>query len=286
MVINMAEVIIVNEPSQDVLLSLQRLASNTCVYPGCEKKAHTVVSILKSKKDNPCFENSVILCEEHALGCQQGEIKGELLLRLRELLRAGRGLTKEPEKHELTSRAEYLERIADEVPKSKNIRCIYVGPLPFHPDWYFQMMIGKSNMKSMDAAISNALEDPGITVKMIIRNDLRYIEKCKSDIPIELRKPMIEEICKRYEHLRVPSLNNTIEIWNPGIYHIPIILDDCCIFAFRSRPDTPIEGGFLTKDKEQIKWEQDSFDQILAYNIDKVGDVSDLRNFLNQMLIS
>ena len=104
----MGEIVVLKEPSQDVLLSLKRLANDTCVYPGCEKKAHTVVSILENKKEKPCFENSVILCEEHALSCQQGEIKGELLLRLRELLRAGRGLTKEPEKHELTSRAEYL----------------------------------------------------------------------------------------------------------------------------------------------------------------------------------
>ena len=282
--INMGEIVVLKEPSQDVLLSLKRLANDTCVYPGCEKKAHTVVSILENKKEKPCFENSVILCEEHALSCQQGEIKGELLLRLRELLRAGRGLTKEPEKHELTSRAEYLERIADEIPKSKSVRCIYVGPLPFHPAWYFQMMVGKTNMKSMDAAVSDALEDPNIQVKMIIRNDTRYIEKCKSDVPLELRKPMIEEIYKRYEHLCSPSFNNIIEIWNPGIYHIPIILDDCCIFAFRSRPNTPIEGGFLTKDKEQIKWERESFDQIMAYNKDKVGDVSGLRKFLNQML--
>lgn len=282
----MKEVVVLKEPSQDVLLSLKRLASDTCVYPGCEKKAHTVVSILANRKDSPCFENSVILCEEHALSCKQGEIKGELLLRLRELLRAGRGLITEPEneKHELTSRAEYLERIADEVPKAKSIRCIYVGPLPFHPAWYFQMMVGKTNMKSMDAAISDALEDPNISVKMIIRNDSRYIEKCKSDVPFELRKPMIEEICKRYEQLRNPSLNNIIEIWNPGIYHIPIILDDCCIFAFRSRSNTPIEGGFLTKDKKQIRWEQESFDQIMAYNKDRVGDATVLRDFLNQML--
>ena len=281
----MSEIVILREPTQDVLLSLKRLTNDTCVYPGCDNKAHTVVSILKNKRDKPCFENSVILCEDHALRCKQGEIREEMLLRLRELLRAGRGLTKESEKQELTSRAEYLERIADEVPKSKSVRCIYVGPLPFHPSWYFQMMVGKTNMKSMDCAISEALENPSVTVKMIIRNDSRYIEKCKSDIPYELRKTMIEETCKRYDKLCDSSLNNTIEIWNPGIYHIPIILDDCCIFAFRSQPNTPIEGGFLTKDKKQIKWERESFDQILLYNKDKVGDAFVLRDFLNQMLI-
>ena len=281
----MKEIVILKQPSPDVLLSLKRLAQNICVYPACEKKANVVVSVLKNRKDIPCFENSIILCEEHALSCQQGKIEGEMLMTLRELMRSGRGLSKESEKQELTSRSEYLERIADEVPKSKNVRCIYVGPLPFHPAWYFEMMVGKTGVKSMDAAIAEALENPTVVVKMIIRNDLRYIEKCKSDVPFGLRKTMIEEICKRYEQLCDSSLNNTIEIWNPGIFHIPIILDDCCIFAFRSQPNTPIEGGFLTKDKKQINWERDSFDQIMAYNKDKAGDVFVLKNFLEQMLV-
>lgn len=38
MVINMGEIVVLKEPSQDVLLSLKRLANDTCVYPGCEKK--------------------------------------------------------------------------------------------------------------------------------------------------------------------------------------------------------------------------------------------------------
>lgn len=280
----MREKYIDKEPTQDVLLSLKRLTNDSCMYPGCEKQAKTVVALLNNKKDKPCFENSLIFCENHAFSCMEGEISEDTLLRLRELLRAGRGLRNESEEYALTSRAEYLSRIANEIPKSKNIRCIYVGPLPFHPEWYFNMMIGKTNMQSMDAAISDALEDSSVAVKMIIRNDYRYIEKCKSDVPYKLREAMINDICNRYVQLSQPALNNTIEIWNPGIYHIPIILDECCIFAFRTQPNTPIEGGFLTKDKKQIKWEQESFDRILSCNVDKIGNVVDLREFLSKML--
>lgn len=280
----MLEFSIVENPTRDITQSLKRLANNRCCYPGCENEASTVVAILKNKKENPCFENSLILCENHALDCKQKKIKGDTLLRIRELLRVGRCLSETQDKCELPTRAKYLERIAEEIPKSKSVRCMYVGPLPFHPEWYFQLMEGKTRMKSMDAAVAKALANPNVSVKIIIRNDERYLEKCKSDIPDSLKRELVKETCENFEHLCLPKLGNSIEIWNPGIYHIPIILDECCIFAFRTQPNTPIEGGFLTTDKKQIKWERDSFDQMIACNKDKMGDIALLRTFLERML--
>lgn len=280
----MGTIKVVSEATQDVFVSLKRLACDKCVYPGCNRSAKTVVAILKKKKDRPCFENSLILCEEHALLSQQGTIDEKTLITIRELLRTNRALDSISVGNNIPTRKEYLKKVTEAVLTSSTVRCVYVGPLPFHPEWYFDLKEGLTKMDSMDRAVSTALENSEVEVKMIIRNDLRYIEKIKSDVPQNLINELIQETCAKYEKLTNPLYNNKIIFWDLGFYHIPIILDKSCVFALRSQPRSPVEGGFFTEDIEKIKWEKATFDKLLEMHKDKERNSSNLKNFLNKLL--
>lgn len=280
----MATVKIVTDSTQDVFISLKHLSGGKCTYPGCDRHAKTVVAILPRRKDKPCFENSLILCDEHASQSQQGSIREEALIKIRDLLRFNRALDNTSDGVNIPTREEYLKRVTEEVSSSSSVRCVYVGPLPFHPEWYFDLKEGMTKMDSMDRAISKALEDPTVDVKLIIRNDLRYIEKIKSDVPANLIPVLIKETCEKYEKLIQPGTNNHVIFWDLGIYHIPIVLDNSCIFALRSQPRSPVEGGFFTKNREKIDWEKSTFDLLMKMHKDKEGTSSNLNSFLAQLL--
>ena len=281
----MGTIKIIKNPTQDVYISLKRLTNGTCFYPGCDEQAETVVSILRHKWDKPCFENSIILCNNHALLSQQGEINESMLTDIRELFRVSRAMDDKAKGYNIPTREEYLSKVVEKVSDSTTVRCVYVGPLPFHPEWYFNLKEGMTRMDSMDRAISRALEDPNINVKIIVRNDERYLEKIKSDVPANLVPELIREICEKYEKLTDDSYINTIIFWDLGFYHIPIILDDSCIFAYRGQPRSPVEGGFFTEDAEKIQWKKNTFDQLIDMHKNKKGNISDLKKFLENLLI-
>lgn len=276
---------IIDSPPSDVYISLKRLANGICVYPGCDCSAETVVSVLRKKNEKPSFENSVILCNNHVLLSQQGKIKEDVLIKIRELLRANRAFDDGIKGYNIATRKEYLAKVAEEVSASTTVRCVYVGPLPFHPEWYFDLKEGMTKMVSMDRAISDALKNKNINVKIIIRNDLRYLEKIKSDVPQNLIPELIHDTCDKYHRLTEKRYNNTVIFWDLGSYHIPIILDKSCIFAYRNQPRSPVEGGFFTKNKEKVSWEKNTFDQLIDMHKDKEGDISELKKFLENLLI-
>ena len=60
-----------------------------------------------------------------------------------------------------------------------------------------------------------------------------------------------------------PQYHNKCIFLDTGPFHIPIILDNACIFATRGSESKPINGGLLTYDEKQVEWEKKAFDRLL-----------------------
>lgn len=273
---------IINKPSDDMLFALKSLVNDECPYPNCKKKAQIIVSCFNKRKDEERFENSIVFCDDHALLCQQGKVDERLFWDIRQLLKPNRLSEDNKKSHILSNREEYLSRVVDEIKRSSTLRCIYVGPLPFHPDWYFTMYEGKFHIAGMDQAVFHALENPDINVSIILRNTKRYIEKVKDLIPESLFDALIDETVNNFARLMNPINNNKCIFLDTGPFHIPIIFDNACIFATRSSESKPINGGLLTYDEKQIEWEKKAFDRLLKNR--ELFSSLELNNFLSKEL--
>lgn len=275
---------IIDNPSEDVFLSLSNLQAHTCLVPGCSKPAECMVA-LKNKNELASFENSIILCQECAAKCKNGELSIDMFKRLRSLLKHTRIKPDNSGDIILSTRRDYITTVNYELANAKSIRCVYVGPLPFHPEWYFQIRVGQTNLPSMDQTIYRALTDSSISVKIILRNDDRYLQKVHDAIPDELIPLLIPSICENFNKYVNDDYNNTVIFLNTGVLHIPIITDTGCVFASRGDSNIPIEGGLYTKEQHTIKWESDTFDKLIQMNLANKGDVNDLKAFLDRLLV-
>lgn len=273
---------IINKPSDDMLFALKSLVNDRCPYPNCNKKAQIIVSCFNRHKDVEKFENSIVFCEDHALLCQQGKVDERLFWDIRQLLKPNRLSEENKKSHILSSREEYLSGVVNELKHSSTLRCIYVGPLPFHPEWYFTMYEGKFHISGMDQAVYHALEDPNISVSIILRNTKRYIEKVKDLIPESFFGVLVDETVNNFARLMDPIYNNNCILLDTGPFHIPIIFDNACIFATRSSDSKPINGGLLTYDEKQVEWEKQAFNRLLKNR--ELFSSLELKNFLSKAL--
>ncbi len=266
--------------TEDTLFALMSLVNSKCPYPGCNKDARITVSCVKKSKDSPQFENSLVFCEEHALQCQHNKVSEKMFWDIRHLLKPNRFQDNIKKNRTLYTRNEYLNKIIDELDYTSTLRCIYVGPLAFHPDWYFNMYEGHYKIASMDRAINRILCNPKISVSLILRNTERYFNKVQELIPKSLYSVLIDETCYNFEKLMQPEYNNKCIFLDTGHFHIPIIYDNACVFAARAQDNTPINGGLVTYDEDQIQWERDAFDRLLQSHVGNVANKNELYNFL------
>lgn len=280
------KVTIIDNPPIDMQTSLNYLSNGICMWPGCDKTCNTIVSILRTNREKSCFENSLALCEEHTSACSQNPKSSfDTLANVRHLLSTGKTQFLSSNSRYLPSREVYLETVATEVPKSSTLRCIYVGPLPFHPQWYFDLREGQTKMISMDRAISDALSNRDVKVTMIMRNDLRYFEKVKQDIDTDLIPLLIKGTLDKFNKLvNSNEYNNKVIFWDIGTYHLPIILDSACIYAIRGNARSPIGSGRIIKDLMKIEEEQERFDDLFSTHQNSTISSSDMNAFLQKLL--
>lgn len=276
---------IVSEITPDVEMGLKHLTNGICPWPMCKYAGNTVIAVLKNKKERPCFENSLLLCQEHAAQCVNSTTDySEFLQDIRRVIRGNRGMLVK-ESRLLCTREEYIKTVVDEVPKSKNIKCIYVGPLVLHPDWYFDLRENQTNIKSMDRIVSEAVKNKNIKVTIIMRNEQRYIEKVKECVLQSKMSSLIAEIKKNFdEYIFSEAYNNTVLFWDAGIYHIPIILDHACIFAIRDDAISPITHGTISENKEEIYKENRMFDSLVSNRMQLKATKAELDNLLSRLI--
>lgn len=269
-----------NNPPNDLLFVLTQLVDNACPYPHCMKQSTIVVSCLESKKESTSFENSMVFCPKHALDCENGVVSDRFFMNMRKLLVPNRGRENSSKSSRISSRPEYLSQIATELENTTTLRSIYLGPLPFHPEWYYTMQEGKYKMVSMDRAVFHALYNPEIKVSMILRNTKRYFEKVNDLVPKKLHRSLFNETCKNYKELTKEAYNNIFVFLDTGPFHIPTIFDTACVFAFRSKAFSPISGGMLTRDIAHVNWEKTVFDNLINNNMNKKNGVEELKQYL------
>lgn len=263
---------LVSHPPEDVLVSLVRLTDERCPYPDCESEPTHLVMMRENRKDGPTFENCLPLCSEHAHLSVQGGIELALLRTIRQYLRPARGAGVKSRTTVLSTRSDYLRKVCEVLSApTRELRCIYVGPLVFHPDWYFLMQEGKTGDPSMDRAISRLIADPNCMVHLLLRNNERYAEKVRAVTPSKLFRPLLEEV-RENAKLAFANPSNTITCGETGVFQIPLIVDNAYVAALRGNLATPIEAGIYSTDPKQVDWEKQAYDRLFAHYETKAAD--------------
>ena len=257
---------VVKHPPEGLSEVLFQLVDNHCPFPGCQQKPTCVVALRTHRRDVLSVDNSLPLCLAHAERVARGDFDMSLLRTVRQLLRPVRVPANTPGTHTLTSRREYLQAVCDSIGSgTRSLRSVYVGPLPFHPEWYFTLRDGATGLPNMDRAVARCLEDPECATTLILRNDERYVAKMKEVVPFSLWPALAADILARLAVLLAPALRNTVICANTGAFHIPIILDAVAVSAARQGPSSPVEGGALITDPAHVAWERNAFDRMVAY---------------------
>lgn len=255
-----------------------------CTFVTCDEESTTILYIKRCFYRNPSTENSIAVCKKHADLCLDRVIPLKDIEDMIKLAQPNRNEGSIMGNIEFKTREEYMKKAIEEIEKSKTLRCVFVGPLPLHPDWYFELCEKETNYKSMDRVVANALSDKNKKVMIIFRNSPRYLSKVKSKIGTADTRRLVEYINNAFIEWSKPSYNNTLLIEDVGIFHIPIITDDVCIFASRTSDNSPVNGGILIKDKQTIDWEKKQFDLM----VDKIAQVENqrakMKTFIKKLL--
>ena len=232
------------------------------------KHTSRVIEFRDRRKDRPNMDNSLPLCSNHAEQARKGQIEGGLLRTIRQLLRPIRSIGTRYDSTPLDTRASYLAEIRDRIDAgTTSLRSVYVGPLPLHPSWYFNLRDGATNLPNMDRSVARCLEDPACETYLIFRNTQRYVSKVRELLPSDNLPVLAAQIIRRVDELygSKAGRNNHLVCADTGIFHIPIIFDQAVITAFRSTPQTPVDGGILITDVDQVRWERLAFDRMFEY---------------------
>jgi hypothetical protein len=257
---------VLDAPPSELMAGLVILVGNICPFPGCASMPSRVVEFRDGWRAKPTMDSSLPLCASHAQQAGKGEIEPSLLKTIRQLIRPARGPKSGQGSRELTTREEYLAAIRDRVQRgTKALRGVYVGPLPLHPEWYFNLRDGATHLPNMDRPISACLDDPDCETFLIFRNTPRYAEKVRELLPSDLMQALAAQIIERIDAVYSQNSSNHIVCADTGIFHSPVILDDAVITAFRSTPQTPVGSGLLVTDTDQVRWESEAFDRIFEY---------------------
>ncbi|MFJ5306793.1 hypothetical protein [Streptomyces sp. NPDC088350] len=277
---------VLEAPPAELLAGLTSLVGNICPFPGCADLPSRVVEFRDGSRGRPTMESSLLLCASHSDQAGRGEIGSGLLKTIRGLLKPDRG--PKGGSRSLATRDEYLATIRDRIARgTRSLRGVYVGPLPLHPDWYFNLRDGATNQPNMDRQVATCLDAPGCETFLIFRNSPRYAEKVRELVPAELMPVLVAQIIGRIDAVYGQSGSNHMVCADTGIFHIPVILDDAVITAFRSTPQTPVGSGLLVTDPDQVHWERDAFDRIFAYYCSEVAGVSQverMKEFVRSLL--
>ena len=259
---------IVDSPQPSLLHPLLDLVQNSCPYPACDVAPTKVVSLRSSRRESPRFENCLALCSQHASEADSGRIRPDMLKTIRAYLKPSRvNSESDGPSRILNSRTEYIDAICDALyPIPSELRAVYVGPLPFQPEWYFDLQVAQTGIQSMDRAVRRCLADRGCTVRLILRNHPRYLQKVSARVPSNLWQPFLDETIESVkELLEDQDLNNSIVCADVGSFSIPIIAGDVHVSAYRTVPDVPIEAGIRVSDQSLVQWERESFDTMFNH---------------------
>jgi hypothetical protein len=266
---------VLDAPPAGLAAELLNLVNNICPFPGCAGMPSRVVEFRDGWRGHLTMESSLPLCAGHAEQAGRGEIEPGLLKTIRQLLRPARGPKGGQRSRTLATREEYLAAIRDRVQRgTMSLRGVYVGPLPLHPDWYFSLRDGATGLPNMDRPISACLDDPDCETFLIFRNTPRYTEKVRELLPPDLIPALATAITGRIDAVYGQGQSNHLVCQDTGIFHIPVILDDAVITAYRPTPQTPVGGGFLVTDADQVRWEREAFDRMFEYYSSSAAGVS------------
>lgn len=280
----MKKIIIADNIDEDLAKKMMDLSKGKCTFFTCNEKPSIILYIKKNILQKPSIDNCIVVCNNHAHSCLEGIIPLndiEDMIKLSQPHRNDGGLMSNIT---LNTRDEYIEKAIEEIERSNTLRCIFVGPLPLHPDWYFDLSEKTTAYASMDRVVSNALQDKNKKVMIIFRNNARYLSKVKGKIESEKIPDLIKYINDKFSEYLKPSYNNTLVVEDTGIFHIPIITDNVCIFATRESPDSPVNGGLLIKDKQTIEWEKMQFDKMVDIIAESGNQKTKMRLFLKKLL--
>lgn len=276
-------------PSTELLATLIRLVGESCPFPSCSREVAYAVVLRENKRQAASFDNSIALCANHAEQASKGEIEPSLLKTIRQLLRPARAGRSTTGARTLTTREEYLGTIRDRVSShTTSLRCVYVGPLPLHPDWYFTLRDGATTLPNMDRAVARRLDDPRCSTYLILRNHERYVEKVKETVPADLLPALGQHIIDRAEQVYTSASSNHVVCADTGVFHIPIIVDNAVISAYRSNPQSPIDGGLLVTDRDHVQWERTAFDRMFEHyrSLEPAGgQVEAIKRFIRATLL-
>lgn len=257
---------LIQHPPDDVFVSLVRLVDDRCPYPNCTQPVSHLVMMRTSRNEGPRFENCLPLCASHSDAASRDQLDLQMLRTIRQLLRPARASSAQTGGQLLPTRHDYLSAVCDAVARgTKSLRCIYVGPLPFHPDWYFTLQESETGHPSMDRAIAACIGSGDCHTFIILRNHPRYAEKVKSFVPSRLLAPLIDETIENLRRAIGSENGNRIVAADTGAFHIPIILDNVYISALRAQPSSPIDSGLLSADPSQVAWERQAFDRLFEH---------------------
>ena len=227
------------------------------------------------------------VCHDHASALKRGEIDPDVILTFSQLTEPATKRSTGSVK--LATRADYLAAVFERLqnPVSR-FYTAYVGPLPLHPQWYYDYRDVFRPEQNMDRAVNRLIrQSAGVNVRIVFRNAPRYLEKVK-----ELATPSVQR------RLKADILDFIDEVWgdngergpqiaciDTGPYRIPTIFDDCAITASREQSGRPISEGVLVRDQTVVSWEAGAFERLfLAGTRGQATEVFQLKQYVERSL--
>ncbi len=239
-----------------------------CPVPQCNREVGLDIHHIDENPSNNEYHNLLILCAIHHRMAHNKMLSSNMCKTMKDYLSRENRFSSAYISN-LKSRSEYLNAASLQVQNAiSGYRCIYVGPLFLHPDWYFakrDLIFGMPNFdREVKQFILNLAAKERDSVKIILRNTQRYIDKIDEIVEIGQREQFREEVINCIKSIwggdgRKGPLISCVDT---GFLRIPIITDECLLIASRSAAGTPIAGGYRMTSREDIEREKSMFDQI------------------------
>jgi hypothetical protein len=260
-----------------------------CPVPKCEREVALDVHHIDGDPANNERMNLLVLCAVHHRMAHEGMLNSNMCSAIKRLL-VSENRFSDVGKRILRTRDDYLACAIDELDNTKrNFRCVYVGPLFLHPDWYFRRHQRQTGAPGLDRQVREFLracdQDRRISTRIILRNTQRYVDKVFEIVrPSEVTRlksemlSLVDEIWGKSGR-RGPLLCNV----NTGFLRIPLIFDSSIVVTTRAAEGMPVEGGVIYRSDEDVKLERRTFDTVFdAASESMKTEVNRLREFIEK----
>jgi hypothetical protein len=266
-------------------------AGFSCCIPSCKHETGLDLHHIDGDNSNNQAENLIVLCAVHHRLATEGKIDAAACRMVKSMLRQLKN-SHQGSPQDLNSRLEFMQTAIQLLGESnKFLRMTSVGPLFLHPIWYMKRRNANVQLPNMEKSLYSFVKkyasERTHEIRLILRNaSIRYREKVDRFVSATERTRFIDDL-----------LATTFDLWgqsgergpdlccvDTGFMQVELIFKGGVIVSHRAGAESPITGGRLYRDSDEIENQRQRFDTVFdGCSRGQMTEVSSLRTFIEKI---